>query len=294
MIDPREAVAKEFAARVFSLLFIRPKGWTDDQAAEHVGMCFQAVRPHLPRDRPEALALTRGAELRLKAEAKTNAWPTVREVLDAVRAERGASPADGGDDKPAWPHANSEYVIESTARWVRRFGVWPAYLEHAGQVAQELVARGDVTERELLDAGYGPAVDRMVDADRARAAAYHARQAAADCAMPQIQATPAAHASGGRAEGSGPDLPPHWIGPESDELVAQRVRARHRAARGPDVPCPEVTPAMIAAYREREGISRPGAARVDRQRLGDRHNRDGCRGSAGSSAGGSAAEGMVA
>ena len=55
-----------------------------------------------------------------------------------------------------WPHQNSEYVIEATARWLRKFGEWPRWLEYPDEVARELIARGEAKERELVAAGYRP------------------------------------------------------------------------------------------------------------------------------------------
>lgn len=158
MVDPRGAVAAEFCEKVFTALFVRPRDWSDQQAEAHIGATVEAVTAALPRSRSDALAIVQRAGLSLKADARTNAWPTTREVLSAIRSARS-----GGTDKAVtdgWPHCNSEVVRESATAWVRRFGDWPGWLEHPDEVAGDLINRGTFAEPELRKAGWTPRRER--------------------------------------------------------------------------------------------------------------------------------------
>lgn len=154
-MDSRKQVAEEFCATVFDALFVRPRDWSDEQAEAHVEATVGAIIPALPRSRAEALAVVQRAGLALKADARTNAWPTTREVLAAVRGVQRSEHAGGGDI--GWPHRNSDLIVETTERWVRDRGQWPDWMqmEHRDEVAGALMARG-LTEDDLRRAGYRP------------------------------------------------------------------------------------------------------------------------------------------
>lgn len=154
-MDSRKQVAEEFCATVFDALFIRPRDWSDKQAEAHVEATVDAIIPALPRSRAEALAVVQRAGLALKADARTNAWPTTREVLAAVRGAQHSEREAGGD--AGWPHRNSELIVDTAERWVRERGQWPDWMqmEHRDEVAGALKARG-LTDDDLRRAGYRP------------------------------------------------------------------------------------------------------------------------------------------
>lgn len=150
MMDGRQAVAEEFVGELCSRAFIRPRGWTDEQADSHVSDLISTARRNLPRDRANALEACRRARAVLVERAKTKAWPVASEIANALKDASKRDASSGSE----WPHQNSEYVIESTARWLERFGEWPEYLLHAHRVAEALIGRGEFTEDALIDAGY--------------------------------------------------------------------------------------------------------------------------------------------
>lgn len=56
-----------------------------------------------------------------------------------------------------WPHVNSDFMVESTERWIDRFNEWPMYLGRAEKhVAAELVGKGRFTNSRLRAVGYDP------------------------------------------------------------------------------------------------------------------------------------------
>lgn len=156
MIDAREGVAAEFCGKLFDALFVRPRDWTDQQAEAHITAARDAIKPVLPRSRSEALAVVQKAGLALKSDARTNAWPTIREVLVAVRSARKAIEGHSevtGD--VGWPHTNSDLVVEKAREWVTGRGVWPDWMqmEFPDEVAKALMKSG-LDEETLKRAGY--------------------------------------------------------------------------------------------------------------------------------------------
>ncbi len=150
-MDARPGAAREWVERLTSRTYQPPRGMSEEAQAERVADLVDAVRRALPRrGRAELLELLERARQWLLEHHPTQTWPTVYEVVRALREVTG----EGGDGGDGWPHRNSEYVIEATARWLRNFGEWPGWLDHPVEVAQELVARGEVTESELASAGY--------------------------------------------------------------------------------------------------------------------------------------------
>lgn len=155
MIDARPAIAREWTEHLLGVTFTPPRGMSEDGKTEWARDCREAVERALPhREREALLALTDEARKRLREKARTLAWPTVSEVLNAIRdtlnAEKRQAEADGDD---GWPHANSEFVVESTIKWISRFKGWPQYLEHPREVAREIVARTDYQLADLIRMG---------------------------------------------------------------------------------------------------------------------------------------------
>lgn len=53
-----------------------------------------------------------------------------------------------------WPHANSDFVLDATIRWIDNFGQWPGWLSFPDQVAADLIRMGKKTRTEVEAAGY--------------------------------------------------------------------------------------------------------------------------------------------
>lgn len=172
MIDAREAVAKETAERWLGRTFAPPMSLRSevmaDAQAERANDIKQAIFDSLPRkERLELLERCEDARKHLSRQSKTMTWPTPKEIVDAFR--EAAPKADAGDDD--WPHVNSEYVVESTARWIRKFNDWPGYLENHVEVARELVERGEFTREQIIEAGFPTRLLKLKPGLNAEAAA---------------------------------------------------------------------------------------------------------------------------
>lgn len=151
-MDARDGVASETADRWCSRVWSAPRGWGDGQIEEYVADLRATIRRHLPSsDRNECLELVRRWQSRLRESNATHSWPSIGEVAKAARSLR----QDRRDTGTDWPHRNSEFVIESVARWVSRFGQWPEFSEFPKQTAAEIVKRGLLTRSEIVEAG-GP------------------------------------------------------------------------------------------------------------------------------------------
>ena len=152
MIDAREAVAKETAERWLGRTFTVPMSLRSEvmgeAQAERANDIRKAIFGSLPRlNRADLLDRCEAARQHLTATSKSMTWPTPKEIHDAFRetAPKGST----GEDGPV-----SEYVIESTAQWVRKFKDWPGYLERPVETAKALVERGELTREEILNAGF--------------------------------------------------------------------------------------------------------------------------------------------
>ena len=156
MIDAREAVAKETAERWLGRTFTVPMSLRSEVMAEAQAERAQDIRDaifrSLPRgDRSAMLDRCEAVRRHLTAESKSMTWPTPKEIYDAFAATK---PKAGASGDGGWPHANSEFLIESTAQWIRRHGDWPWYLQHPVAVARELVERGEFTREKIIGAGF--------------------------------------------------------------------------------------------------------------------------------------------
>lgn len=154
MIDAREAVSKEWTQHLLSVTFTPPRGMSDEGQNEVIRDMQEAVHKALPkRGRSELLDLTDRTRKRLRANAKTLAWPTVSEVLRAIREEVGEEKKRAEAEGQGWPHQNSEEVVETTIKWLDRFNAWPAYLEFPREVAAEVLTRTSYSKADLIRMG---------------------------------------------------------------------------------------------------------------------------------------------
>lgn len=152
-MDGRPAVAREFAATIFDKLFIRPRDWDDAHAAAHVEAATEAIKGAIPRERLAGAGLTKAAGVALKRNARTNAWPTVREILHAIGEAKAT--IELASDEPDWPHRNSDAMIAGTESWIKAHGRWPEWADKSrAHIARALVDRGAFTEYELRAAGF--------------------------------------------------------------------------------------------------------------------------------------------
>lgn len=156
-MDARPAVTKETVEKWLNETFIVPLSFRPEistpQREQRTSDIHDAIHDSLPAggDRLDLLALCETARVLLVRNSKAAIWPTPSEVIAAFSAEAASKGRTGGD---GWPHRNSEYVIESTARWIRKFDDWPGYLTHPKKVADELVTRGYFTADQIARVGF--------------------------------------------------------------------------------------------------------------------------------------------
>lgn len=157
MVDPRTGVARETVDAWLNTTFAVPLSLRSDmmeaQRAQRGEDIHDAILDSLPRDRgrSDLLELCGAVRKRLVRSSKAATWPTAAEVADAFRAELNEGRPDEGS--AGWPHKNSEYVIESTIRWLERFKTWPNYLAFPEQVAAEVMARTNYSKADLIRMG---------------------------------------------------------------------------------------------------------------------------------------------
>ncbi len=158
-MDPRPAIAKETTAKWLGDTFTIPLSLRSEVSApqrdQRAKDIHAAIHDSLPRgmDRSALLVRCEAVRVSLIRASKAATWPTPREVVSGFAAETSGKGRSGDCD---WPHRNSEYIIERTARWVRKFDEWPGWLTHDREVADALVARGDFTADQIASAGYHP------------------------------------------------------------------------------------------------------------------------------------------
>lgn len=186
MIDARDAASKEWSSHLLSVTFNPPRGMSEEAQTEWARDLQEAVRRTLPKaERSDLLELLDTARKNLRARARTIAWPTVNEVVAAIREA-----IDGGKERAltdggtGWPHRNSEYVIDSTIKWIRLFKGWPQYLEHPREVAQEIVVRTDYQLADLIRMGL-----RVTKAEAEVAGVLYGREQPAE----SVQRMPSSH-----------------------------------------------------------------------------------------------------
>mgnify|MGYP000197488720 CR=1 FL=1 len=156
MIDPRKAVANEFAERVFDKLFQKHSTMTDGQAEEHVRITTEAVEKVLPRDRLKALAVAKAAAEALKVDYPSNFWPPTQAIVSAVKAAKPPPTGRGGPgDAPSLGNRGS-VLVDQRERLDQavRYGLPIPELPDLDLVASDLIRIQRFTESELRDAGW--------------------------------------------------------------------------------------------------------------------------------------------